>query len=193
MRKNYFHLISILIILILIGCKSDKSKEQTANTTVPAKLKHIRLQTYNFEKGLDGWGGRGVVKTTQFKKGSHTGNGCLKIEGTAAPQAWNFAGCSRINLKPNTQYELRGWMNVESIDGEVPFFKVEWAKPEGGVMQVSSTLYNLGAKNKWQELNLQFQTPSKPVVMYLAVEKRPHGKNVRATIYLDDIIVDQLQ
>jgi len=64
----------------------------------------------------------------------------LKIEGTTVIQACNFAGFSRINLRSNTQYELRGWVKIESIFGDAPSFKMEWVKPKGGVAQVSSTV-----------------------------------------------------
>ena len=195
--------LSISLILLLsvfgFGCKkAEQAKEEAKPAAkVEAPAKGVTVVEFTFEKGKQSWFNRAKIKMSQDKARKHEGQASLKIEGTASAGLWNFAGSQKFDLPSGKRLRFTGWMLVDSFSSKAPdallqfnvgiYTKGKWLK------NAPTPPYVMAKKGEWQMLSVEVEAPSEAdLICSITVDKRPMDKDVTATIYVDDLVLEKM-
>lgn len=207
MKKELRLLVFFMSIIALSGfnggCKkAEQAKEEpksTAQQVAPtmAPAGGSALAEFTFEDGTQKWIGRKGVKFSQDTSQNHGGNAGLKIAGTSGKGEWDFAESPKFNLVPGKHYKFSGWMKVDSIKPADPktycWLKVGIYKDNQWKKNVISNNYDLTKKGEWQLLSAEFDAPAdNNLTGNFTIDKRPQDKDITATIFVDDIKIEQI-
>lgn len=207
-RKHAVTLVALALVIpvTLIGCKkAEQAKEETAPTqqaaapaqpaAAPQPAGNV-VAEFNFEDGTQKWLGRKGTKLTQDTAQKQSGNAALKVAGTSAKAEWDFAESPKFNLVPGKHYKFSGWVKVDEFKSQAAktncWLKVGIYKDNQWIKNVVNNNYDLTRKGEWQQLSAEFDAPADSnLTANFTVDKRPQEKAVTATIYVDDVKIEQ--
>ena len=148
---------------------------------------------FNFENGIKGWQALGKSQIVQDKTKKHDGKASMKITGIGQAGLWSFAQSGKFNIYPGKRYRFSGWMFLDSISSDTSNFKCEFWQEGKWLRNIESYRYDLNKQKQWQELTAECVAPDeKGVSLSFTIEKRPMEKDIKATIYVDEIKLEML-
>jgi hypothetical protein len=203
-RKLFVIIVLAGCALAVAGCKKKEQAIEVAPAAAPqaaapqaaAPAAQAGSSEYGFEDGIGGWTASDKsVKLEQASDKKHGGNASLKISGASGSGRWNFANTSRINLEPGKKYLLTGWMNVEAWDKAdlPPLMKVGVNKNGKWQDNAFTSKYNLKKMNEWQKFAGKFTAPADGNVTGSFSLEKGTQDSITATVYLDDIKLEQVK
>ncbi len=162
---------------------------ERADWNQPAEIKPNSFGWYfnnGFDKGTEGWTGRGSAEVLSTDLESYVGGGSLYVSGRTA--AWNGAqkSLSSSVFKPGNEYSFSA--NVKYNDGNAAdtfFMKLQYVDGNGDT-NYATIAETMAFKGEWAQLsNTNFIIPSDAENMYLYVETADSTNS----FYLDEAIV----
>lgn len=212
MKKNHAACVAVALVLtvggLFVGCsKNEEPKEvpkpaiqqaaPAAATMAPA-AGSANIMFFTFEDGVQKWSNRKGVALKQNTTESHGGKASLEISGTSGPKIWSFVGSPIFELESGKHYKFSGWMKIKSFDSsnknQECFLKVDIFKDKKQIKNVSSKKYDLAQKGTWQLLTGEFKAPADSNLFgNFVIIKNPNEQSVTATIYLDDMKIEQIK
>lgn len=177
------------------GCKKAEEVKPTAKVEAPAK--GVTVAEFTFEDGKQKWFPSKNVKIAQDKSKKHGGDASLKITSSSSANLWNYAEAPKFEVIAGKHYKFSGWMLVESFKSPVdkPLFQLKVGIYKDGkwIKNQLTKDYILAKKGEWQQLTVEFDAPNESKLTgNMTVDKRPMEKNVEATIYVDDLVLEKM-
>ncbi len=146
---------------------------------------------WQFESNVDTWKPRaGTIAVSHEQPGAADSAGCLRVRGRIEG-GWNYAIADPQSIQPGQLYRLSAQVRVDKLGPETPppYLKCEFVGATRGssLSQVHTSHYDTSRLGKWQELQVEFQSPDDARSFWLALEK---GTNSPAEI---DACVDEIR
>jgi hypothetical protein len=205
-RKFISSLLATTLVAVALfgaGCKKEEKATEIAPAPASAPAQQAAQtagpvgQEFTFEGGTDGW--TPVAKSVTIEQVSdkkHNGNSSLKVSGSSPTPHFNFAFSRKFLLEPGKKYKLSGWTLVDSLNDlkHPPLLKCAVYQNGKWSSNYFTKNYYFKKKGEWQELSINFETPSSGKVEGLvSLEKGANDVAVDAVAYLDDIKLEIVQ